>query len=223
MWKSVEKAQMKLKDGYTAMTARDGEYFVSYFLWFEDPMVSEVKLMSLLQCLDFFFFFFLPGKPTCCEGTFQRLLKHHSRNSFWELLQVRVSSFFHLLIMIDKSFKLHYSLCILLCRGSWDEGLIYMRIPGCFPGLIPSLIPLSSPQAFGARLFPGQLLSLAAHSLLRTALRSCRPGALATRVQPLSAVGRHVVGDLRRSAHPIQPPVKPPQATSISPWSQTSR
>ncbi|ELT94155.1 hypothetical protein CAPTEDRAFT_214131 [Capitella teleta] len=44
VWKSVEKAQMKLKDGYTAMTARDGEYFVSYFLWFEDPMGNQLAV-----------------------------------------------------------------------------------------------------------------------------------------------------------------------------------
>lgn len=45
----IEWMQLKLKNGITMVTTRDGDYHFSYFLWFEDCNVRYAHLFYLLS------------------------------------------------------------------------------------------------------------------------------------------------------------------------------
>ncbi|KAJ8317056.1 hypothetical protein KUTeg_004960 [Tegillarca granosa] len=49
IWKMVEWMQIKLKSGITMVTAKDGDYHYSYFLWFEDCSGNTMTIQQPFQ------------------------------------------------------------------------------------------------------------------------------------------------------------------------------
>ena len=46
IWRMATWMLGKLREGYTMVSAREGDYRYTYFLWFENLLVSEPSLQS---------------------------------------------------------------------------------------------------------------------------------------------------------------------------------
>ena len=46
VWEKVRWCQSRLTEGYTSVTAKDGDFLFTYFLWFEDPMGNALNVQQ---------------------------------------------------------------------------------------------------------------------------------------------------------------------------------
>lgn len=72
IWKMIEWMQLKLKNGITMVTTRDGDYHFSYFLWFEDCNGTQLPVQQQYQTV------MSQAPPGILSGNFYRTLTRQS-------------------------------------------------------------------------------------------------------------------------------------------------
>ncbi|XP_060085566.1 BLOC-3 complex member HPS1-like [Ylistrum balloti] len=72
IWKMIEWVQLKLKNGITMVTTRDGDYHFSYFLWFEDCNGTQMPVQCQYQAT------LAQSPPGILSGNFYRNLTRES-------------------------------------------------------------------------------------------------------------------------------------------------
>ncbi|XP_069140032.1 BLOC-3 complex member HPS1-like [Argopecten irradians] len=72
IWKMIEWVQLKLKNGVTMVTTRDGDYHFSYFLWFEDCNGAQMPVQRQYQAS------LAQSPPGILSGNFYRNLTRES-------------------------------------------------------------------------------------------------------------------------------------------------
>ncbi|XP_021378394.1 Hermansky-Pudlak syndrome 1 protein homolog isoform X2 [Mizuhopecten yessoensis] len=72
IWKMIEWVQLKLKNGITMVTTKDGDYHFSYFLWFEDCNGAQMPVQRQYQAS------LAQSPPGILSGNFYRNLTRES-------------------------------------------------------------------------------------------------------------------------------------------------
>ncbi|XP_033757582.1 Hermansky-Pudlak syndrome 1 protein homolog [Pecten maximus] len=112
IWKMIEWVQLKLKNGVTMVTTRDGDYHFSYFLWFEDCNGGQMPVQQQYQAS------LAQSPPGILSGNFYRNL---TRESFPNVVPGSVNCY-ELMMMHIGLVHTQYIVnhCQKLTRMMWD-------------------------------------------------------------------------------------------------------